>query len=135
MSFPSSPYNGQTVTVNGVVYNWNSTSQTWTRVGGTLSNIQSTITTVIADSFETLSRNIRSYPYIINYITDYRGTIVSNITYTPSASNTITKAFSYPYDSTQIQSIAIYGTTLANVFYKNLTYSNSSVSSVSYTTI
>lgn len=135
MSFPSSPVNGQTVTINGAIYVWAAATSTWTRVGGVVSNIHSTISTVLADTFETVSKNLNGYPYVVNYTTDYRGTIVSNVVYTPSSGNMIVKEFTYPYDSAQIQSIAIHGTILANVFYKNLTYSNSSVSSVSYTVI
>ena len=33
MAFPSSPTNGQTVTINGIVYQYNSISSTWTRTG------------------------------------------------------------------------------------------------------
>jgi hypothetical protein len=35
MSFPSTPVNGQTATVNNIVYTYNSTNSTWTRSGAT----------------------------------------------------------------------------------------------------
>ena len=34
ISFPNSPTNGQTVTISGVVYSWNSTKATWDLVSG-----------------------------------------------------------------------------------------------------
>jgi hypothetical protein len=46
MAFPSSPTNGQTATVGGITYSYNSTKTAWTRVPSTGANI-SVFSTVI----------------------------------------------------------------------------------------
>jgi len=50
MSFPSSPSNGQQVTVNNITYTYNSTSNAWYRVAGT--------TNIIVANTATISGNL-----------------------------------------------------------------------------
>lgn len=38
MTFPANPTNGQTVTVNGIVYLYDATDDSWTKIGSTLSS-------------------------------------------------------------------------------------------------
>ena len=78
-------------------------------------------------SYESLAQNMSAYPYNINRT----GSTIANVTYTV-AGNTIVKEFTYN-GSGQIESIAIHGVPLGSTVYtKNLTYSGTSVSSVSY---
>ena len=81
----------------------------------------------IDTTYETLAQNVNAYPYVINRT----GSTITDVTYTVGG-NTIVKEFTYN-GSGQIESIAIYGTPLGSTVYtKNLTYSGTSVSSVSY---
>jgi hypothetical protein len=81
----------------------------------------------IDTTYETLAQNVNAYPYTINRT----GSTITDVTYTVGG-NTIVKEFTYN-GSGQIESIAIYGTPLGSTIYtKNLTYSGTSVSSVSY---
>ena len=78
-------------------------------------------------TYETLSQNVSAYPYTINRT----GSTITSVVYTVGG-NTIIKSFTYN-GSGQIESIAIYGVPLgATVYTKNLTYSGTSVSGVSY---
>lgn len=78
-------------------------------------------------SYESLAQNMSAYPYTINRT----GGTITDVTYTV-AGNTIVKEFTYN-GSGQIESIAIHGVPLGSTVYtKNLTYSGTSVSSVSY---
>lgn len=38
MTFPANPTNGQTVTVNGIIYLYDATDDSWTKIGSTLSS-------------------------------------------------------------------------------------------------
>jgi hypothetical protein len=81
----------------------------------------------IDTTYESLAQNMNAYPYTINRT----GSTITDVTYTVGG-NTIVKEFTYN-GSGQIESIAIYGTPLGSTVYtKNLTYSGTSVSSVSY---
>lgn len=78
-------------------------------------------------SYESLAQNMSAYPYTINRT----GSTITDVTYTVGG-NTIVKEFTYN-GSGQIESIAIHGVPLGSTVYtKNLTYSGTSVSSVSY---
>jgi len=164
MSFPSTPSNGQSATVNGITYQWNSTKTAWVRVstggtnllgntmtlnGGASSTGVNNGTLVIYGgegvtgnlnvggfitgnlgfaSYETITKNLNSYPYTINY----SGTYISNIVYTVPG-GTITKTYSY--GNSLISSVALTGSVLPHVFTKNLVYTGNSVTSATYTII
>jgi hypothetical protein len=78
-------------------------------------------------TYETLAKNVNAYPYVINRT----GSTITNIVYTVGG-NTITKSFTYN-GSGLLESVAIYGIPLGSTVYtKNLSYSGSQISGVSY---
>ena len=78
-------------------------------------------------TYETLAQNVNAYPYVINRT----GSTITNIVYTVSG-NTITKSFTYTGGGL-LESVAIYGIPLGSTVYtKNLSYSGSQISGVSY---
>jgi len=103
-------------------YSGNVSAQYFAGNGSQLTGIVAAIT----PTYETISNNLSSYPYIINR----SGTLISNVVYTVPGSVTITKEFSY--SGSLIQSIAIFGTALSQTYTKNLTYVGTSVSGASY---
>jgi hypothetical protein len=114
------------VSAANVITSGNVTAQYFVGNGSQLSGITSTIAT----TFETVSRNLNAYPYIINRSND----TISNVVYTVPGSGIITKTFSY--SSGLITSIAIYGPAIGpKTFAKNLTYVGTSVSGASYSVL
>lgn len=81
----------------------------------------------IATTFETLSKNLNSYPYNINRNSNNQ---VSSINYTTSSLGEIVKTLSYN-DST-LANIRIAGPSLPSIYLKTLIYSNSLIVSASY---
>lgn len=81
----------------------------------------------IATTFETLSKNLNSYPYNINRNGNNQ---VSSINYTTPLLGEIVKTLSYN-DST-LANIRIAGPSLPSVYLKTLTYANSLIVSASY---
>jgi hypothetical protein len=78
------------------------------------------------EEFESVSKNLKSYPYALNYT----GTKLTSIVYTlPSGS--ITKSFNYT--GSQLTSIVLSGSTPTGIdLTKTLTYSGSTLTGVSY---
>ena len=50
MAFPSSPTNGQLATVNGIIYRYGSSVQSWTRVVGSIGNLTASNLSVVVNS-------------------------------------------------------------------------------------
>ena len=81
----------------------------------------------IANTFELLSKNAKSNPYVINRT----GNQITAIVYTLLDSSTITKTFNYSL--AKLTSISITGTALNNLTYtKTLSYTGDVVTSASY---
>jgi hypothetical protein len=114
------------VSAANVITSGNVTAQYFVGNGSQLSGITATIAT----TFETVSKNLNAYPYVINRLND----TISNVVYTVPGSGTITKSFTYSFGL--ITSIAIYGVPIgAKTFAKNLTYVGTSVSGASYSVL
>ena len=80
-------------------------------------------------TFETISQNLKAYPYSINRT----GDIISTVIYTLPGPATITKTFSY-IDG-RLSSVQLSGTPLGpTVYTKLLTYTDELITGVSYTT-
>jgi predicted heme/steroid binding protein len=78
------------------------------------------------DSFEYFSKNLKSYPYSLNYT----GTVLNSIVYT-LPSGTITKTFSYT--GTTLSSIALSGAVPTTILTtKTFTYTGTQLTSVVY---
>ncbi len=78
-------------------------------------------------SYETVSKNLKSYPYVINRI----GSIINTIVYTLSL-GTITKTFSYDVNN-NVSSIILSGATPAGILLtKTFNYTGSILTSISY---
>lgn len=81
----------------------------------------------ISNTFELLSKNAKSNPYVINRT----GNQITSIVYTLLDSSTITKTFNYSL--AKLTSISITGTSLNNLSYtKTLSYTGDVVTSASY---
>lgn len=80
----------------------------------------------ISDNFETVSKNIKSYPYTLNYT----GTQLTSIVYDIGV-GTITKTFNYV--GSQIVSIVLSGDTPNGIeLNKVFTYTGPTLSSITY---
>jgi hypothetical protein len=84
------------------------------------------ISGVLNESFETISQNLKAYPYVINY----SGSFISNVVYSPAGADIIVKSFYYT--GTQLSSLVITGNELGKIYTKNLSYTGTSVSGISY---
>lgn len=81
----------------------------------------------IPTNFETLNKNLKVYPYTINY----QGRLFANIVYTISGLPNLVKAFSY--SNSQISGISISGGMLGTkILFKNLSYSGTTITGASY---
>lgn len=79
-----------------------------------------------SQTFEYISKNLKSYPYVITYSNN----ALSSISYTTENGN-IVKSFSYANNS--LSSVSISGNILGNVILtKNLNYENGALISVFY---
>ncbi|CAB4125160.1 hypothetical protein UFOVP53_71 [uncultured Caudovirales phage] len=91
-------------------------------LGGT-----SPITPSIAEYFETVSKNLKSYPYSLNYTSG----VLNSIVYTIDGSHSITKTFNYTLGT--LTSLTLSGDTPTGIFLtKSLTYTGSNLTSVTY---
>jgi hypothetical protein len=81
-------------------------------------------------TFESLNKNINSYPFVVNY----SGGLIANLFYTvPGSGYTITKRINYNLYN-QIANIVISGSALGTaIFTKNITYIGNIASGASYT--
>jgi hypothetical protein len=84
--------------------------------------------TFISQTFETLSKNLKSFPYTISY----NGTQIANLSYT-TGGGTMIKALNYSGDL--IANIVISGTYLSETYTKTLTYANTSITGASYSVV
>lgn len=81
-------------------------------------------------TFESLSKNIKSYPYALVRT----GSTITSVQYTTPSTDIITKTLNYT--SGKISSISITGIPLANVVYtKTLAYSGADITGASYSII
>lgn len=79
------------------------------------------------DSFETVSKNLRAYPYALNYTS---GTLTS-IVYTLPDTSTVTKTFNYTTE--QLTSIVLSGATPGGIdLTKTFTYTGDDLTSIGY---
>jgi hypothetical protein len=79
------------------------------------------------DSFETVSKNLQSYPMSLNYT----GETLDSIVYDIGSGNTITKTLNFTGDS--LTSIVLSGNTPNGIdLTKTLTYSSGSLTGISY---
>jgi hypothetical protein len=79
-------------------------------------------------TYETISQNLKAYPYIINR----SGDTITSIQYTVPGPATITKTFNYTSD--QLTSVVLTGSALGVTTYtKTLSYSEGAIVGVSYT--
>ena len=98
--------------------------------GITTSMTGNVVTINAATTFESLSKNIKSYPYALVRT----GSTITSIQYTTPTTDIITKTLNYT--SGKISSISITGTPLANVVYtKTLAYSGADIMGASYTIV
>jgi hypothetical protein len=80
----------------------------------------------VDETFETVSKNLKSYPYVLNYT----GSQLTSIVYTLPAGS-ITKTLNYA--GTKLTSIVLSGSTPLGInLTKTLTYSGSTLTGVSY---
>lgn len=78
------------------------------------------------NTFETVSKNLESYPYELNYTGDQ----LTSIVYT-TPSGTITKTLAY--SGSQLTTITLSGDTPASIdLVKTLTYTGDALTSISY---
>lgn len=94
---------------------------------GAIPNAESTINAKLGESFETVNKNLKQYPYTLNYTSG----VLTSIVYTVGA-NTITKTLNYT--SGLVTSIVLSGTGLPTLAEKtkNLTYTSGVLTSISY---
>jgi hypothetical protein len=78
-------------------------------------------------SFETVSKNLKGYPYILNYSAG----VLSSIVYNVGGGNYVTKTLNYTTGN--LTSIVLSGATPGGILLtKTLSYSGGSLSSISY---
>jgi len=83
----------------------------------------------IGDSFETVSKNLRVYPYTLNY--GGNGSL-DNIVYNIGGGNSITKTLNYDGSGT-LTSIVLSGSTPGGIdLTKTLTYTSGKLSDITY---
>jgi hypothetical protein len=63
-------------------------------------------------------------------VINYSGSFISNVVYSPAGADIIVKSFYYT--GTQLSSLIITGNDLGKVYTKNLSYTGTSVSGISY---
>ena len=134
------PFSGAGPSISSITVTTDSGERTITSnvsiVGGTgittsmTGNVVTINATPIANTFEALSKNIKSYPYALVRT----GSTITSIQYTTPSTDIITKTFNYT--SGKISSISITGVPLANVVYtKTLAYSGADITGASYTIV
>jgi hypothetical protein len=128
LNFPATPTLNQVYTANGVSYKWDGTSWInntsgpagYTGSQGPIGDIPTT--------FETISNNIRSFPYVINRSVEG---VITSVVYTAPAEGTITKSFTY--SAGVLSTVTLSGPALDGVVYtKTLTYDAGLVTGASY---
>jgi len=82
----------------------------------------------VSTTFETINKNLSSYPYVVNY----SGSLVANIVYN-TGSSTIVKSFNY--QGSTLSNIVIKGASLSYTYTKTLSYSGLNISGASYSTV
>jgi hypothetical protein len=165
MSFPTSPSPGSYATVNGILYQWNSTKTAWVRastgginlVGNTLTlvagiNSVSPITGTLVNyggvgvtgnlnvgGFITGNLGPSTYEIVAKNLNSYPYTIGytgTSVSYVAYTSPSGTITKSFSYDGNGlVSSVAITGVPLPHSFTKNLSYTGNTVTSVSYSII
>lgn len=106
---------------DGQVLTWDTMASSW--VAATVPS------SGIADSFETVSKNLIAWRYTINYNID---DTVDTIVYTDGFTQTITKTFNYTGD--KLTSIVLSGDTPAGIdLTKTFTYTGDVITTVAYT--
>lgn len=81
----------------------------------------------ITDSFETISKNLKGYPYSLNFTGDK----LTSIVYSLPSSQSVTKTFNYTGD--QLDSIVLSGDTPNGInLTKSLTYTSGKLTSIGY---
>lgn len=93
----------------------------------TWGNVSTTSNTLV--TFDTLSKNLKSYPYTLAR----SGAQITSITFTLPDTSTIVKAFTY--SGSQIASIAISGPSLVSTYTKILQYSGSDITGATYSVV
>jgi len=97
-------------------------------LSSTIAGVRSWIAlSFLSNTFESVSKNLNSYPYVITY----SGADINYITYTLGGGLTIVKTFNYT--SGDITSIVLSGSTPSGIsLTKTLAYSGGNVSSITY---
>ena len=104
MSFPTSPTNGQTASVNGITYTYNSTNGTWTRVPAS-GNIAVNIDNFIGDGSATNFTMSTAPTDANNVIINVNGVIQLKEAYTITANSTTLTLSSAPAVGAKVDAI------------------------------
>lgn len=92
-----------------------------------VAGLQAALDSKIGNSFETVSKNLRSYPYVLSYTSG----VLTSIVYTLPDTTTITKTFNYTLD--QLTSIVLSGTTPSGIsLTKTFGYTGDDLTSIGY---
>ena len=79
-----------------------------------------------AETFETIAKNLASYPYVLNYT----GDVLDEIIYDLGGGNQITKAFTYTGDL--LTNIALSGYGITGTLNKTFTYTGETLDEITY---
>ena len=113
----------------GDIYQVSSRKASWGEIQGTLSNqtdLQSALDAKLGETFESISKNLKSYPCTFNKT----GDVLDSITYT-LPSGTITKTFNRT--GTVLNTVVLSGDTPAGIdLTKTFNYTGSVLTSIAY---
>jgi hypothetical protein len=104
MSFPTSPTNGQTATINGITYTYSATYGTWTRVPAP-GNIAVNIDTFVGDGSNTSFTMSTAPTDANNVIINVNGVIQLKEAYTVTANSTTLTLSSAPANGAKVDAI------------------------------
>lgn len=116
---------------NGTDYNVSGATITFVEAPTTGSTIFAYYNTLVSggseETFESTSKNIKAYPYVLNYTGDN----LTSIVYTLPVSGTITKTFGYTGD--KLTTITLSGDTPSGIdLVKTLAYTGDNLTSITY---
>lgn len=117
------------LTVQGVTVEFIYTGLTWQVTATTGAKGAPGATGIIATSYESISKNLNTYPYVISR----SGNLISNITYTTPSGDYVKN---YHYTFGVLDYVTISGVPLgSSVYTKTLNYVSGVITSVSYSVV
>ena len=92
-----------------------------------VSGLQTALDSKLSNTFETISKNLKSYPYVLNYTDD----VLTSIVYDLGGGNEITKTLNYT--EADLTSIVLSGDTPAGIdLTKTLSYTSGDLTGIAY---